>query len=72
VLGEEPKVSSNLSNIVNGPTTGENPLAVTSAEMNPPLGAPVLLSMTMSPPSVHPVAAQVIPAPGENVAPRRG
>jgi hypothetical protein len=35
--------------VVNGPTLGENPVAVTSAEMT----VPVVLFITMSPPSVE-------------------
>jgi hypothetical protein len=40
-------------NSVNGPTLGTNPAAVTSAETNPLLAAPLLLSIIMSPPRVH-------------------
>jgi hypothetical protein len=48
---------------VKGPTVGENPLAVTSAETNPPFAAPTLLSITMSPLRVH-VGEQAPPTSG--------
>jgi hypothetical protein len=64
-----PAFNPTPKNLVHGPTLGKNPVAVTFVETIPPLGAPALLSITMSPPSVHVGEQSPLPAKGGVMVP---
>jgi hypothetical protein len=60
-----PAFNPTPKNLVHGPTLGKNPVAVTSAETI----VPALLSITMSPPSVHVGEQSPLPAKGGVMVP---